>query len=121
MALDRYTLKSKDPKGVLLGFAAFDEKAIRAGLMNWLRRSTGDCLAIRVNEIASGLSATRRESPPESCAYPAGSMRMLSFTAARIRCYSQGSVQSSDRQMPKLQLDLVQFSASREQRARAPA
>ena len=34
MALDRYTLKSKDPKGVLLGFAAFDEKAIRAGLMN---------------------------------------------------------------------------------------
>lgn len=33
MALDRYTLKSADPKGLLLGFAAFDEKAIRAGLM----------------------------------------------------------------------------------------
>ena len=33
MALDRYTLKSTDPKGLLLGFAAFDEKAIRAGLV----------------------------------------------------------------------------------------
>jgi GntR family transcriptional regulator/MocR family aminotransferase len=32
MALDRYTLRSTDPKGLLLGFATFDEKAIRAGL-----------------------------------------------------------------------------------------
>ena len=32
-ALDRYTLKSPDPKGLLLGFAAFDEAAIRAGLI----------------------------------------------------------------------------------------
>jgi GntR family transcriptional regulator/MocR family aminotransferase len=33
IALDRYTLKSPDPKGVLLGFAAFDEATIRAGLI----------------------------------------------------------------------------------------
>ena len=33
VALDRYTLQSPDPKGVLLGFAAFDEKTIRAGLV----------------------------------------------------------------------------------------
>jgi GntR family transcriptional regulator/MocR family aminotransferase len=33
IALDRYTLKSPDPKGVLLGFAAFDEATIRAGLV----------------------------------------------------------------------------------------
>ncbi|HEY7212371.1 MAG TPA: PLP-dependent aminotransferase family protein [Bryobacteraceae bacterium] len=33
IALDRYTLKSADPKGLLLGFAAFDEAAIRAGLI----------------------------------------------------------------------------------------
>ena len=33
MALDRYTLKCPDPKGLLLGFAAFDERAIRTGLM----------------------------------------------------------------------------------------
>jgi GntR family transcriptional regulator / MocR family aminotransferase len=33
VALDRYALKSGDPKGVLLGFAAFDEGAIRAGIM----------------------------------------------------------------------------------------
>ena len=33
VALDRYTLKSADPKGVLLGFAAFDEGAIRAGII----------------------------------------------------------------------------------------
>jgi GntR family transcriptional regulator / MocR family aminotransferase len=32
-ALDRYTLKRPDPKGVLLGFAAFDEAAIRKGLI----------------------------------------------------------------------------------------
>jgi GntR family transcriptional regulator / MocR family aminotransferase len=32
-ALDRYTLKRPDPKGVLLGFAAFDETAIRKGLV----------------------------------------------------------------------------------------
>jgi GntR family transcriptional regulator/MocR family aminotransferase len=33
IALDRYTLQSPDPKGLLLGFAAFDEAAIRAGLI----------------------------------------------------------------------------------------
>jgi len=32
-ALDRYTFKSPDPKGVILGFAAFDEAMIRAGLI----------------------------------------------------------------------------------------
>jgi GntR family transcriptional regulator/MocR family aminotransferase len=32
-ALDRFTLKRHDPKGLLLGFAAFDEKAIRAGVV----------------------------------------------------------------------------------------
>jgi GntR family transcriptional regulator/MocR family aminotransferase len=31
-ALDRFTLRRKDPKGLLLGFAAHDEKAIRQGL-----------------------------------------------------------------------------------------
>jgi GntR family transcriptional regulator/MocR family aminotransferase len=33
LALDRYTLKRPDPKGVLLGFAAFDEAAIRKGVV----------------------------------------------------------------------------------------
>jgi GntR family transcriptional regulator/MocR family aminotransferase len=33
MALDRHTLKRPDPRGVLLGFAAFDENAIRRGLL----------------------------------------------------------------------------------------
>jgi GntR family transcriptional regulator / MocR family aminotransferase len=33
VAIGRYTLKSPDPKGVLLGFAAFDEALIRAGLI----------------------------------------------------------------------------------------
>jgi len=32
-ALDRFCLKRSDPKGLLLGFAAFDEKAIRAGVI----------------------------------------------------------------------------------------
>jgi len=32
-ALDRYTLRRQDPKGLLLGFAAFDEAAIRKGLI----------------------------------------------------------------------------------------
>jgi len=31
-ALERFTLQRHDPEGVLLGFAAFDEKAIRAGI-----------------------------------------------------------------------------------------
>lgn len=31
-ALDRFTLRRKDPRGLLLGFAAHDEKAIRHGL-----------------------------------------------------------------------------------------
>jgi GntR family transcriptional regulator / MocR family aminotransferase len=33
IALDRYTLRAPDPKGLLLGFAAFDEATIRAGLI----------------------------------------------------------------------------------------
>ena len=33
LALDRYTLKRLDPKGVLLGFASFDEAAIRKGIV----------------------------------------------------------------------------------------
>jgi len=33
IALDRYTLRQPDPKAVLMGFAAFDEKAIRKGLI----------------------------------------------------------------------------------------
>jgi GntR family transcriptional regulator / MocR family aminotransferase len=32
-ALDRFTLEGPDPRGLLLGFAAFDEKAIRLGLL----------------------------------------------------------------------------------------
>jgi DNA-binding transcriptional MocR family regulator len=32
-ALDCFTLRRSDPKGPLLGFAAFDEKAIRAGIV----------------------------------------------------------------------------------------
>lgn len=32
-ALDRYTLRQPDPKGVLLGFASFDDAAIRRGLI----------------------------------------------------------------------------------------
>jgi len=33
IGLDRYSLKRPDPKAVLMGFAAFDEKAIRKGLV----------------------------------------------------------------------------------------
>lgn len=33
IALDRYTLKRPDPKGVIMGFAAFDEGTIREGLV----------------------------------------------------------------------------------------
>ena len=33
LALDRFTLKRPDPNGLLLGFAAFGEGAIRAGLV----------------------------------------------------------------------------------------
>lgn len=33
IATDRYTLKAPDPKALLLGFAAFDENAIRTGLI----------------------------------------------------------------------------------------
>lgn len=32
LSLDRFTLKRPDPKGLLLGFAAFDEAAIRSGV-----------------------------------------------------------------------------------------
>ena len=34
VAIDRYTLESPDPQGVLLGFAAFEEAALRAGIVN---------------------------------------------------------------------------------------
>ena len=33
LALDRYTLKRPTPKGVLLGFAAFDENTVRTGVI----------------------------------------------------------------------------------------
>lgn len=32
-ALDRFTFKRRDPRGLVLGFASFDEKAIRSGTM----------------------------------------------------------------------------------------
>lgn len=32
-AIDRFTLKRHDPRGLLLGFAAFEEKVIRAGII----------------------------------------------------------------------------------------
>lgn len=44
-ALDRYTLKRPDQKGLLLGFAAFDETAIRKGLIQ---------LAAALDQNASG-------------------------------------------------------------------
>lgn len=37
LALDRFTLKHADPKGVVLGFAAFDEAAIRRGVAQLAR------------------------------------------------------------------------------------
>jgi GntR family transcriptional regulator / MocR family aminotransferase len=33
IALDRYTFKRPDPRGVLMGFASFDETEIRRGLI----------------------------------------------------------------------------------------
>jgi GntR family transcriptional regulator / MocR family aminotransferase len=33
LAVDRYTFRRPDPKGLLLGFAAYDETAIRQGLV----------------------------------------------------------------------------------------
>jgi GntR family transcriptional regulator / MocR family aminotransferase len=32
MALDRFTARRPDPRGILLGFGAFDESAIRNGV-----------------------------------------------------------------------------------------
>jgi GntR family transcriptional regulator / MocR family aminotransferase len=32
MALDRFMLSGPDPQGILMGFAAFDEHAIRRGV-----------------------------------------------------------------------------------------
>jgi DNA-binding transcriptional MocR family regulator len=32
MALDRFTLSGTDPRGILLGFAAFDHRAIKRGV-----------------------------------------------------------------------------------------
>jgi GntR family transcriptional regulator / MocR family aminotransferase len=37
MSLDRFTIDVPDPRGILLGFAAFDESAIRAGVTNLAR------------------------------------------------------------------------------------
>jgi GntR family transcriptional regulator/MocR family aminotransferase len=33
LAVDRYTLRRPDPKGLLLGFAAYDQTAIRQGII----------------------------------------------------------------------------------------
>jgi GntR family transcriptional regulator/MocR family aminotransferase len=41
IGLDRYTLKRPDPKGVLMGFAAFPETAIRRGLIQLAKALTG--------------------------------------------------------------------------------
>lgn len=40
-SIARFTLKRHDPRGLLLGFAAFDEKSIRSGTMQ-LARALGD-------------------------------------------------------------------------------
>ena len=32
MALDRFTLSEADPRGILMGFAAFDDQAIKRGV-----------------------------------------------------------------------------------------
>jgi len=50
-ALDRYTLKRPDLKGLLLGFAAFDETAIRKGLIQ---------LAAALDQNASGAAKNVR-------------------------------------------------------------
>jgi len=49
VALDRYVLKQPDPKGVLMGFAAFDETQIRRGLL----------------QLAAALDRRNCESPPK--------------------------------------------------------
>jgi len=51
-ALDRYTLKCPDPKGLLLGFAAFDETAIRNGLLQ---------LCAALDQSASGATKKVRQ------------------------------------------------------------
>jgi GntR family transcriptional regulator / MocR family aminotransferase len=61
LALDRYILERPDPQGVLLGFASFDEAAIRKGLVRlaeglggWhVRAGSGCCKRLRVH-INSG-------------------------------------------------------------------
>jgi GntR family transcriptional regulator / MocR family aminotransferase len=40
-ALDRFTLQRPDPRGLLLGFAAFDEKIIQQGLMRLAKALSG--------------------------------------------------------------------------------
>jgi GntR family transcriptional regulator / MocR family aminotransferase len=49
IALDRYVLKPPDPKGVLMGFAAFDEAEIRRALL----------------QLAVALDRRNYESPPK--------------------------------------------------------
>ena len=56
LALDRYTLKRRDPKGLLLGFAAFDEAAIRSAVVQ---------LATALSQPRAG--ATRNAGSPPSC------------------------------------------------------
>jgi GntR family transcriptional regulator / MocR family aminotransferase len=51
-AIDRYTLKQPDPKGVLLGFASFDEAAIRKGVLQLaaaLDRKTSQTSKVKPN------------------------------------------------------------------------
>ena len=49
LALDRFTLKRPDPKGLLLGFASFDEATLRSGL---LRLTTALCPERRSTKIS---------------------------------------------------------------------
>ena len=37
MALDRFTLSAVDPRGIVMGFAAFDDHAIRRGVAGLAR------------------------------------------------------------------------------------
>jgi len=54
-ALDRYTLKRPDLKGLLLGFAAFDETAIRKGLIQLAAAldQNASCAARNVRRLTS--------------------------------------------------------------------
>ncbi|MBV9343229.1 MAG: PLP-dependent aminotransferase family protein [Acidobacteria bacterium] len=63
-ALDRYTFKRPDPKGVLLGFGAFDETAIRRGMLQLraaLERKTS-CAPVNGHPVRSGSSVAIKPS-----------------------------------------------------------